>query len=327
MQHGLGDVAGVDRDLQRVALAVVLVELLGLEVVRRRALLAPRRAPDLRALQDGVRVDGVDPDAVAAALLGQAAREVQLGGLRGRVRGGVLARHERVLGGDEDDRAAAVLRLEDPEGLARDQEVAGAEDRVVAVPLGQRGLLDRGAGGDAGVGDDDVDPAELARPPPRRPRATAVLGGHVAGDGQPAVAVLGDRLARAVAVEVERHHARAGGGQRGDDRAPDPARAAGDQRDLALQLAGRRRLRELVELERPVLDREALGGVQGHELAQAPQRRPSPRSRGGRGRARSSPPWSSSRWRPGPCPRRARSAGRDRPGTSPSPACASKYAR
>ncbi len=99
-------------------------------------------------------------------------------------------------------------------------------------------------------------------------RADRVLGGHVAGDGQPAVAVLGDRFARAVAVEVERHHARARGSERGDDRAPDPARATRDQRDLALQLTGRRRLRELVELERPVLDRERLGRVQGHELAQ-----------------------------------------------------------
>ena len=180
MQHGLGDVVRVDDDLQRVALAVVLVELLGVEVVGRGALLAPGGAPDLRALQDGVRVDGVDADAVAAALLGQAAREVQLGGLGGGVRGGVLARHERVLGGDEDDRAADVLPLEHPERLARDEEVAGAEDRVVAVPLGQRGLLDRRAGGDAGVGDDDVDAAEGLDRGGERVR-DRLLGGHVAG--------------------------------------------------------------------------------------------------------------------------------------------------
>ena len=182
----------------------MLVELLGVQVVRRRALLAPRRAPDLRALQDGVRVDGVDPDAVAAALLGQAAREVQLGGLGRRVRGGVLARHERVLGGDEHDRAARVLRLSTRKASRRDEEVAGAEDRVVAVPLGQRGLLDRGAGGDAGVGDDDVDAAErldrrgVTRRPP--PSSEVTSPAH----RQPAVAVLGHRLGGAVAVEVER---------------------------------------------------------------------------------------------------------------------------
>ena len=55
---------------------------------------------------------------------------------------------------------------------------------------------------------------------------------------------------------------------------PMPPRAAGDERDLALQLAGRRRLRELVELQRPVLDREALRGVQRHELAERLRRRP-----------------------------------------------------
>ena len=59
-----------------------------------------------RALQDRVGVDGVDADAGGAALLGEAAREVQLGRLGRRVGGGVLARHERVLGGDEDDGAA-----------------------------------------------------------------------------------------------------------------------------------------------------------------------------------------------------------------------------
>src|ERR1044072_5246281 len=47
VQDGLGDVLRVDRDLQRVALAVVLVELLRREVVRRGALLTPARAPDL----------------------------------------------------------------------------------------------------------------------------------------------------------------------------------------------------------------------------------------------------------------------------------------
>ena len=45
VQHGLGDVAGVDADLQRVALAVVLVELLRVEVVGRGALLAPATSP------------------------------------------------------------------------------------------------------------------------------------------------------------------------------------------------------------------------------------------------------------------------------------------
>ena len=138
---------------------------------------------------------------------------------------------------------------------------------MVAVPLGQRGLLDRGAGGDPGVGDDDVDAAEgLDRG--RNASATAASEVTSPATASPRSPYVGDRFARAVAVEVERDHARAGRRQRLDDRAPDAARAAGDQRDLALQLAGRRRLRELVELQRPVLDRERLRRVQRHELAE-----------------------------------------------------------
>ena len=91
--------------------------------------------------------------------------------------------------------------------------------------------------------------------------ADGLLGGDVAAHADPVVAELGDRLRGALAVEVEADHARAGGGQRVDDRAADAAGRAGDQRDLALQLARRRRQRELVELERPVLDREALALV------------------------------------------------------------------
>ena len=77
-----------------------------------------------------------------------------------------------------------------------------------------------------------------------------------------------DRRRGALLVEVERHDARAGRGQRLDDRAADAARRAGDQRHLALQLAGRRGERELVELQRPVLDREALRLVERHEAAE-----------------------------------------------------------
>jgi hypothetical protein len=97
---------------------------------------------------------------------------VQLGGLGRRVRRGVLARHDRVLGRDEHDRAADGLLPQDPERLARDQEVAGDEDVVVAVPLVERGVLERRARGDAGVGDEDVD-AAVARHASANAPATA----------------------------------------------------------------------------------------------------------------------------------------------------------
>ena len=110
--------------------------------------------------------------------------------------------------------------------------------------------------------------------PPKRSTAAAkaardrVLARDVAADRQAAVAVGRDGVLGAGLVEVEGDDARARGGQRVADRAADAARAAGDERDLALQLAGRRRLGELVELERPVLDREALLGVERDELAE-----------------------------------------------------------
>src|SRR5262245_55651116 len=61
-EHRLGDVVGDDVHLQRRPGAIVILELLGLEAVRARALLAPGRIPDAGALEDGVGVDGVDAD-------------------------------------------------------------------------------------------------------------------------------------------------------------------------------------------------------------------------------------------------------------------------
>ena len=47
----------------------------------------------------------------------------------------VLARHQRVLGGDEHDRSARPLPSHDAERLARDEEVARGENRLVSIPL------------------------------------------------------------------------------------------------------------------------------------------------------------------------------------------------
>ena len=54
-----------------------------------------------------------------AAFLGEAPAEVERRGLRGRVRRGVRAGDDRVLGGDEHDRAAAALLEQHAEDLAR----------------------------------------------------------------------------------------------------------------------------------------------------------------------------------------------------------------
>ena len=124
--------------------------------------------------------------------------------------------------------------------------------------------------------------------------ATALLGGDVAADR--------DAAARRAPRPRPRRRRRRGRRRprtrpaplsAADDGAADPAGGAGDERDLALELARRRRQRELVELERPVLDGEALGLGQRDELRRPRWRPPSPRSRGDRGRGRCAPPWAS----------------------------------
>ena len=126
--------------------------------------------------------------------------------------------------------------------------------------------------------------------PPRRTRRARVLGGHIAGDRDRRVAERRDRVGGALAVDVERDDARAGLRQRFDDGPTDAAGGAGDERDLALELTRRRRQRQLVQLQRPVLDREALGLVERDELGDGARRRPSPRSRGGTDHARAARP-------------------------------------
>ena len=129
----------------------MLLELVRGDPVGACALLAPRGVPDPRALEHGVRVDGVDTDAVGAELLCQAAREVERRRLRSGVRGRVLPRSEGILRPDEDDAPAHALGAQDTCRLACDQEVAAGEDVVVAIPELEARLFDRRARRDAGV--------------------------------------------------------------------------------------------------------------------------------------------------------------------------------
>ena len=155
--------SGIDAELQQRALAVMLLQLVRAHLVGGGALLAPFAGPDLGAAQHRVGVDRVDADAELRAFQRQAAGEMDLGGLGGAVGGGVGRGGEPVLGGDEDDGAAGLLLLHQPEGLARDQEIAGRQDVHVAVPHRQLGLLDRRRRGDAGIGDQNVDAAIFGR--------------------------------------------------------------------------------------------------------------------------------------------------------------------
>ena len=162
--------SGIDVDTELRARPVEGLQLVLVHAVGARPLGLPVGRPDGRALDDRVGIDAVDADAVRAALLGEAAREVQRRGLGRRVGGGVGARDQRVLGRHEHDRAAARLREQDAEGLARGEEVAAREHRVVEIPVGDRRLGDRRARREAGGGDEDVDAAVLEHGAPRSSR-------------------------------------------------------------------------------------------------------------------------------------------------------------
>ena len=113
------------------------------------------------------------------------------------------------------------------------------------------------ARGDAGVGDHDVKSAESVDGRCERV-ADVGFGGDIASHRNTRVAQILHSILRPVTVEIEGQDAGPGARQRIDDCPPDPACRPGDKDNLALQLATRRRERQLVKLERPILDRETL---------------------------------------------------------------------
>ena len=116
-----------------------------------------------------------------------------------------------------------------------------------------------------GGSDEDVEAAVLEHRAPRH-LDDCLLARHVDVDGECAAKpvrgndLLGHLLG-AVEVEIGDDDVRAARGEARAGGAADAARSAGDQRDPAGELAARRRLSELVALERPVLDRERLASL------------------------------------------------------------------
>ena len=215
--------AGDDVHLERRPRAVVLLELLGRDPVGGGALLAPGRVPDPRAFEHRVGVDRVDADPVAAELLGEAAREVQLRGLRRRVGRGVLARRERVLRADEDDAAAAALRPQRADRLAGDEEVAARR--------GCRGCGPRARASSPRSARSRRCPRSRRR---RRRRRTPTAAANAAATeassmtSPPTAAPASPsspRRASRPSPSMSRDDARARGGERARDRAADPAGA------------------------------------------------------------------------------------------------------
>ena len=188
--------------------------------------------------------------------------ELGLGRLRCRICGEVLARRHHVLGRDEDQRAAESLRDEETQGLASDDEVACGIDRERALPVGELEADHRRRVRDARVRHEEIQSAVgehrlLERRPHRR------LARHVHLEAERPAAPDGrhDPIGgRSCARGVDIAHDDVGtlGGEAPRDGSPDAGTAASDQRDPAGQLLLRRHQRELVELERPVLDAEGV---------------------------------------------------------------------
>ena len=127
-----------------------------------------------------------------------------------------------------------------------------------------------------GRADQDVE-ASVSEDGPTHHLAHGGLVGDVGLDWQSAALPVelddlrGDRLG-AFGVDVRHDDVRAELRELARRRAPDPAGPAGDHGDAPRELASRWSLRELVALERPVLDREGLGLAEGAEAAEGVRR-------------------------------------------------------
>ena len=183
--------------------------------------------------EDRARAERVDADAVGPQLAGERVGEVDLGRLRRgvlRPRLGLRARDRR-----DQQRRPAAAGAQVRQGRAHEHRGMDDVERQRLLPVGRGRLLERGAaGGAAGVGDDEVQAAQLAR---------ALVDGRgergLVGDvGRDAVrahaqrAQLARRPLHLVGVAGAQAHGAALVGQAQDDRPADPARRAGDEGDL-----------------------------------------------------------------------------------------------
>src|SRR5665213_1788613 len=83
--YRLSDVLRVHTALQQTAFPVEVIEFFFLEPIGVSAFRAPFPAPNLRAAQDRIGVDDVDPDTMRSPFERKAASEVDLRGLCGAV--------------------------------------------------------------------------------------------------------------------------------------------------------------------------------------------------------------------------------------------------
>jgi hypothetical protein len=226
LDHELVDVHAVRaRDGEHHALGHVLRgEGVDVRVDSRGLLLVPAEADAREVRLDEARIDRRQVNRPAEQVLPQGVREPTDGELRRDVDRGVLVRLPPGDRAHVDDMAAvADVR----------QAQAGHADQAVHVRLQHDLLVLLGARvewvapeAEAGVVDQDVEPAEFAHRPPCEPLAAGGVGDvELELD-------LGLEL-----VDAARAAGDAGalGGKRACDRGPDPTRGAGDDRGLALE--------------------------------------------------------------------------------------------
>ena len=204
--------------------------------IRAGALRLPVRRPDARSLDHRIRVYCVDPYPVRASLLGETACEMQRRRLRRRIGGRVRSGDEGVLRADEHDRPAAALLDQHPECLPGGEEVPSREHRVILLPVLERCLSDRRTRCEPCRSDENVETAvfEHRLAAPSRPRfLTRDVDRRPLTRGEcrtfrpapsdflcPFDVPIGNNDMGAASCEQP------GGGT------ADPARAAGDERDL-----------------------------------------------------------------------------------------------
>ena len=210
-----------------------------------------------QAAPDAVGVDGVGADAVGAVIERILPDQGEGRGLGQPVGAEIRAGVDRLLRHVEQQTAAGPLRQHNPDSVLRDRLMREEVQLEASAQHGVIDLADTPLPGRAGVGDDDVDAAELHRDAVKC-RAYRCRIGHIAGEAKRRTAELFRRRLGRFAVYVEQRHLGPGMDHRARCGESDGAGAAGHHRDLA----GERLFGGLAELglfERPVFDVEEVG--------------------------------------------------------------------
>lgn len=192
---------------------------------------------------DGAGADGVDADVVARQLQGRHLHEGDLAGFAGAVGAGAGVGEGAGAGavdaaGDEDAPAAGIAQVRNRE---MNGEIGAFEiDVQRLVPLIGLEFLDRRSDAvDAGVGDDDVEPAELFRRPVHRrlhvARLRAITCKKSGAAARPLDLANDLDCVLLLLRDIQDRHGRAFLSKADGRRLPNSAGGAGDERDFFVE--------------------------------------------------------------------------------------------